>query len=82
LFFFQLCWRENIRDNKKNIAFLLVWDKDSYTERFLVLSPWIYILQLKLVHLFIFVSMNLTILGFSDKWDPTIFVLLWLVSFE
>jgi hypothetical protein len=31
----QFCWRENIRDNKKDIAFLLAWDKDSYTERFL-----------------------------------------------
>jgi hypothetical protein len=29
----QFCWRENISDNKKDIAFLLVWDKDSYTER-------------------------------------------------
>jgi hypothetical protein len=28
----QFCWRENVRDNKKGIAFLLVWDKDSYTE--------------------------------------------------
>jgi hypothetical protein len=31
--FLQFCWRENIRDNKKDIAFLLVWDKDSYTEK-------------------------------------------------
>jgi hypothetical protein len=31
----QFCWRENIRDNKKNIAFLIVWDKDSYTERWI-----------------------------------------------
>jgi hypothetical protein len=31
------CWRENIRDNKKDILFLLVWDKNSYTERFLTL---------------------------------------------
>jgi hypothetical protein len=29
------CWRENMRGNKKVIAFLLVWDKNSYTERFL-----------------------------------------------
>jgi hypothetical protein len=28
----QFCWRENIRDNKKDIAFLLAWDKGSYTE--------------------------------------------------
>jgi hypothetical protein len=26
----KLCWRENIRGNKKDIAFLLAWDKDSY----------------------------------------------------
>jgi hypothetical protein len=31
------CWREDISHNKKDIVFLLVWDKDSYTERFLVL---------------------------------------------
>jgi hypothetical protein len=35
----QFCWRESIRDNKKGILFLLVWDKGSYTERFLVLLP-------------------------------------------
>jgi hypothetical protein len=29
------CWRKNMGVNKKDIAFLLVWDKDSYTERFL-----------------------------------------------
>jgi hypothetical protein len=23
----QFCWRDNLRDNKKNIAILLVWDK-------------------------------------------------------
>jgi hypothetical protein len=31
---------------------LLVWDKDSYTERFLALLPCIYVLQFKLVHLY------------------------------
>jgi hypothetical protein len=30
----QFCWRENIRNNKKEIAFLLRWDKDSYIELF------------------------------------------------
>jgi hypothetical protein len=50
--FLQFCWRENIRDNKKNIAFLLVWGKDSYTERFLVLLPRICVLQPILVQLF------------------------------
>jgi hypothetical protein len=33
------CWRETIGDKKEDILFLLVWDKDSYTERFLVLLP-------------------------------------------
>jgi hypothetical protein len=46
------CWRENISDNKKNRAFLIVWDKDSYTERFLVLLPHICVLQPILVHLY------------------------------
>jgi hypothetical protein len=31
----QFHWREDISNNKKDIAFLLVWDKGSYTERFL-----------------------------------------------
>jgi hypothetical protein len=35
--FLWFCWRENIRDNKKNISFLLFWCKESFTERFLVL---------------------------------------------
>jgi hypothetical protein len=47
---FQFCWRENVRDNKRDIAFLLAWDKDSYTERFLALLPCTCVLQLKLVH--------------------------------
>jgi hypothetical protein len=46
------CWRENITDNKKDIVFLLVWDKDSYTERFLALLPCTSVLQPKLVHLY------------------------------
>jgi hypothetical protein len=33
------CWRENIGDNKKDTSLLLVWDKDSYTVRFLALLP-------------------------------------------
>jgi hypothetical protein len=31
----QFCRRRNIRDNKKSMVFLLVWDKDSYIGRFL-----------------------------------------------
>jgi hypothetical protein len=45
-------WRENIRDNKKDIAFLLAWDKDSYTERFLALLPCTCVWRPKLVHLY------------------------------
>jgi hypothetical protein len=43
---------KEIKDNKKNMAFLLVWNKDSYMVRFLVLFPCIYVLQPKLVHLY------------------------------
>jgi hypothetical protein len=46
------CWRENIRDNKKDIAFLLVCDKDSYAEIFLALLPCTCALQPILVHLY------------------------------
>jgi hypothetical protein len=46
------CWRENIADNKKDTAFLLVWDKDSYTERFLVLLPCTCVLKPTLIHLY------------------------------
>jgi hypothetical protein len=42
----QFCWRKNIKDNKKDMAFLLVWDKDSY----IVWFPCICVLQPKLVH--------------------------------
>jgi hypothetical protein len=45
----QLCWRENIRDNKKDISFLLVWDKVSYIERFPALLPGTCVLQSTLV---------------------------------
>jgi hypothetical protein len=48
----QFCWRGNIRDNKKDLAFLLIWNKDSYTERFLELLPCICVLQPILVHLY------------------------------
>jgi hypothetical protein len=46
------CWREDISDNKKDIAFLLVWDKDSYTERFLALLPCTCVLQPELIPLY------------------------------
>jgi fucose 4-O-acetylase-like acetyltransferase len=47
-----LCRRKNINDNKKNVAFLLVWDKVMYIERFLVFFPCICVLQPTLVHLY------------------------------
>jgi hypothetical protein len=49
----QFCWRENIRDNKKDIAFLLEWEKGSYTERLLVLLPCTCVLQPKEIHLYL-----------------------------
>jgi hypothetical protein len=45
----QFCW-ENIRDNKKDIAFLQVWDKDNYTE-LLGFLTYTYVLEPTLVHL-------------------------------
>jgi hypothetical protein len=39
-------------DNKKDIAFLLAWNKDSYTERFLALLPCTCVLQPELTHLY------------------------------
>jgi hypothetical protein len=48
----QLCWREDISDNKKDTVFLLAWDKDNYTERFLALLPRTNVLQPELVHLY------------------------------
>jgi hypothetical protein len=48
----RFCWRENIKDNKKDIVFLLVWDKYSYTEKFLALLPCTCVLQLTMVHFY------------------------------
>jgi hypothetical protein len=46
-------WRgENIKDNRRNMVFLLVWDEDSCTGKFLVLFPCIYVLQPQLVHFY------------------------------
>jgi hypothetical protein len=50
--FFNLL-RGNISNNKKGIAFLLVWDKGSYTERFLALLLCTCVLQPKLIHLYL-----------------------------
>jgi hypothetical protein len=52
-FVLQFYCRENIRDNKKGTVFLLVSDKDSYTERFLALLPCTCVLQPTLVHLYL-----------------------------
>jgi nicotinamide riboside transporter PnuC len=46
------CWIENIGDNKKDVAFLLVRDKDSCTEWFLPLLPCTCVLQPTLVPLY------------------------------
>jgi hypothetical protein len=46
------CWRENIRDNKKDMSFLLAWNKDIYTERLLTLLPCTCVLQSTMVHLY------------------------------
>jgi hypothetical protein len=48
----QFCWRGSIKNNKKNIEFLIVWDKDSYIRRFFLLFPCICVSQPKLVHLY------------------------------
>jgi hypothetical protein len=49
-FVLQFFWRENIRASKTE--FLPIWDKDSYTERFLALLPCTCVLQPTLVHLY------------------------------
>jgi hypothetical protein len=46
LWFFE----EKTCDNKKDLAFLLLWGKDSYTERLLALLPCTCVLQPTLVH--------------------------------
>jgi hypothetical protein len=43
---------KNIKDNKKNVLFLLMWDMDSYTGRFFVLFLCTCVLQPTLVHLY------------------------------
>jgi hypothetical protein len=48
----QFCWRQNVGANKKDIGFLLLWGKDSYTERFLALLPCTCVLQPTLVHFY------------------------------
>jgi hypothetical protein len=48
----QFYRRKTIKDKKRNITFLLVWDKDTYTGSFLVLFPCICVLQPQLFHLF------------------------------
>jgi hypothetical protein len=65
----QFCWQENITDNKKNVAFLLAWDKDSYTDRFLALLPCTSVLQPELAHLYLTSSLlpsHLPILIFAS----------------
>jgi hypothetical protein len=38
--YLQFCRRKKIKDKKKIMKFLLVWDKDSYTKSFFVMFPW------------------------------------------
>jgi hypothetical protein len=52
LFSVMFCWRENISYNKKDIALLLGWGKDSYAERYLALFPCICAWQPTLLHLY------------------------------
>jgi hypothetical protein len=40
----RFCGRENRKDKKKNVSFLFVWDKGSYTESLLVIFPEIYVI--------------------------------------
>jgi hypothetical protein len=47
----RFCRWKNIKDNKKNMVLLLVWDKDTYIGWFLVLFPHICVLEPKLVNL-------------------------------
>jgi hypothetical protein len=49
---YSILLKKNIKDNKKIMAFLLVWDKDCYTGRFFMLFPCIWVLKPKLVHLY------------------------------
>jgi hypothetical protein len=43
------CRREKRKGKKKNMTLLLIWDKDSYIENFLVIFPLIYVLYHQLV---------------------------------
>jgi hypothetical protein len=47
----QFCGKKDER-YQKHVFFFLVWDKDSYIGRFLVLFPRMYVLQHKLVNLY------------------------------
>jgi hypothetical protein len=49
----QFCWREDISNNKKDMVFLLVWDKGRYKERFLALLPCTSVLQPELILLYL-----------------------------
>jgi hypothetical protein len=48
----QFCWREDMSNNRRDSVFLLVWHKDSYTERFLALLPCTCALPPEFVHLY------------------------------
>jgi hypothetical protein len=52
LLFSDFVEEKNVKDNKENMVFLLVWGKDSYAGRFYVLFPCICVLQPILIHLY------------------------------
>jgi hypothetical protein len=48
---------KTLSDNQKDIAFLLAWNKDSYTERFLAFLPCTTVLQPELIHRYLISSL-------------------------
>jgi hypothetical protein len=46
----DFCKRKCIRDKNRNLIFLLVWNKDNYTRRFIALFPYMYVIELQLIH--------------------------------
>jgi hypothetical protein len=71
------CRRKNINDKKRNKVFLLVQDKNCYTQSFLMLFPCMYVLQPQLVHLYQTSLVHLycwsLIVGEFSFWAPCIF---------
>jgi hypothetical protein len=72
---FSSFFEEKIWDNKKDITSLLVWDKDSYTERFLSLLPCTCV-QPEIFFFFFFAVLGLELSAFtlSHSTSPVFFV--------